>query len=211
MQIYTDAAQAALRQAKRISGQMKHPYTGTEHILLGLLREQESTAGQVLINAGVTEAGLTDMISQLIAPEGGMLPEEGRSFTPRARKILDDAQMEAHRFHERLVGTEHILIAIFKDGECVGSRLLTTMGIRVRDIYVGEEPLDVNRTYTLASHNYWLKSGGDGMSMLMGCPILKDETMVDVDTITSYISEYLGGTVGEEYKDPRGQGRITIK
>ena len=61
---------------------MKHPYTGTEHILLGLLREQESTAGQVLINAGVTEAGLTDMISQLIAPEGGMLPEEGRSFTP---------------------------------------------------------------------------------------------------------------------------------
>lgn len=82
---------------------------------------------------------------------------------------------------------------------------------RVRDIYVGEEPLDVNRTYTLASHNYWLKSGGDGMSMLMGCPILKDETMVDVDTITSYISEYLGGTVGEEYKDPRGQGRITIK
>ena len=211
MQIYTDAAQAALRQAKRISGQMKHPYTGTEHILLGLLREQESTAGQVLINAGVTEAGLTDMISQLIAPEGGMLPEEGRSFTPRARKILDDAQMEAHRFHERLVGTEHILIAIFKDGECVGSRLLTTMGVRVRDIYVGEEPLDVNRTYTLASHNYWLKSGGDGMSMLMGCPILKDETMVDVDTITSYISEYLGGTVGEEYKDPRGQGRITIK
>ena len=136
MQIYTDAAQAALRQAKRISGQMKHPYTGTEHILLGLLREQESTAGQVLINAGVTEAGLTDMISQLIAPEGGMLPEEGRSFTPRARKILDDAQMEAHRFHERLVGTEHILIAIFKDGECVGSRLLTTMGVRVRDIYV---------------------------------------------------------------------------
>lgn len=76
------------------------------------------------------------MISQLIAPEGGMLPEEGRSFTPRARKILDDAQMEAHRFHERLVGTEHILIAIFKDGECVGSRLLTTMGVRVRDIYV---------------------------------------------------------------------------
>ena len=73
------------------------------------------------------------------------------------------------------------------------------------------EPLDLNRTYTLASHNYWLKSGGDGMSMLMGCPILKDETMVDVDTITSYISEYLGGTVGEEYKDPRGQGRITIK
>ena len=74
MQIYTDAAQAALRQAKRISGQMKHPYTGTEHILLGLLREQESTAGQVLINAGVTEAGLTDMISH---PIGTKFPRTG--------------------------------------------------------------------------------------------------------------------------------------
>ena len=211
MQIYTDAAQAALRQAKRISGQMKHPYTGTEHILLGLLREQESTAGQVLINAGVTEAGLTDMISQLIAPEGGMLPEEGRSFTPRARKILDDAQMEAHRFHERLVGTEHILIAIFKDGECVGSRLLTTMGVRVRDIYVGEEPLDVNRTYTLASHNYMLKSAGDGMTMFKDAKILKDEVMTDVDVLSDYINTHLGGNVGAEYANPAGQGRIVIK
>ena len=92
-----------------------------------------------------------------------------------------------------------------------GNFLGVSGAYRVTDIQVNGEPLDLNRTYTLASHNYWLKSGGDGMSMLMGCPILKDETMVDVDTITSYISEYLGGTVGEEYKDPRGQGRITIK
>ena len=90
MQIYTDAAQAALRQAKRISGQMKHPYTGTEHILLGLLREQESTAGQVLINAGVTEAGLTDMISQLIAPEGAeaLLLEPERFWMMRRWKHI---------------------------------------------------------------------------------------------------------------------------
>ncbi|MDO4260659.1 MAG: ATP-dependent Clp protease ATP-binding subunit [Eubacteriales bacterium] len=136
MQIYTDAAQAALRQAKKISGQMNHPYTGTEHILVGLLREGQSTAGQVLAGAGVTEKGLTEMIDQLIAPDGGAIPEEGRSFTPRARKILDDAQSEARRFHEHLVGTEHILIAILKDGECVGSRLLNTMNIRLRDIYM---------------------------------------------------------------------------
>ena len=82
---------------------------------------------------------------------------------------------------------------------------------RVKDIYVGDAPLDVNKTYTLASHNYWLKSGGDGMTMLTDNVILKDETMVDVYTITTYISECLGGNVGEAYADPKGQGRITIK
>ncbi len=82
---------------------------------------------------------------------------------------------------------------------------------RVTDIYVGSEPLDLQKTYTVASHNYWLKSGGDGMSMFVGSNIVKDETMVDVDSITSYISEYLNGSVGEEYKNPQGQGRITIQ
>lgn len=82
---------------------------------------------------------------------------------------------------------------------------------RVKDIYVGEEPLDLNKTYTLASHNYWLKSGGDGMTMLTDNVLLKDEFMVDVDTITRYVSEFLGGTVGQEYADPKGQGRIVIR
>ena len=82
---------------------------------------------------------------------------------------------------------------------------------RVTDVMVNGEPLDDSRMYTVASHNYWLKSGGDGMSMFQGCEILKDDTMVDVDTITSYISEYLGGVVGQEYANPAGQGRITIR
>lgn len=82
---------------------------------------------------------------------------------------------------------------------------------RVKDIYVGDEPLEPDKTYTLASHNYWLKSGGDGMSMFPSCPLLRDEVMVDVDTITTYIKDYLGGTVGAEYANPSGLGRITIK
>ncbi len=135
MQIYTEKADQALKTAKKISAQMNHPYTGTEHILIGLLRDKTCTAGQVLLGANVTEKGLTDMISQLIAPEGNTVLEGKKDFTPRARKILDDAQTEAKRFHEELVGTEHILISILKDGECVGSRLLNTMNIRLRDLY----------------------------------------------------------------------------
>lgn len=135
MRIYTEKAEQALKLAKKVSALLNHPYTGTEHILIGLLREPSGTAGQVLTGAGVTEKALTDMIGQLIAPEGGIALEGNREFTPRARKILDDAAVEARRFHESLVGTEHILIAILKDGECVGSRLLNTMNIRLKDLY----------------------------------------------------------------------------
>ena len=91
MGIYTDKAESALKKAQRFSARMHHPYTGTEHILMGLLDEPDSTAGQVLAGAGVTPKGLAEMIDQLIAPEGMVLTEERRGYTPRARKILDDA------------------------------------------------------------------------------------------------------------------------
>ena len=82
---------------------------------------------------------------------------------------------------------------------------------RVSDIMVGGEPIDLNKTYTVASHNYALKSGGDGMSMFVGSPIIQDEVAVDVDVLSAYIRENLGGNVGNEYADPKGQGRIIIK
>ena len=81
---------------------------------------------------------------------------------------------------------------------------------RVTDIKVGEEPLDVNKTYTVASHNYMLKSGGDGMTMFNGCNIIKDEVMVDVDVLSTYI-QGLGGSVSSEYENSEGQGRIVIR
>ena len=82
---------------------------------------------------------------------------------------------------------------------------------RVTDIMVNGEPLDLNRTYTLASHNYLLKDGGDGMTMFAGCNIVKDEVMADVDLLSAYVRDNLGGVVGEEYANPAGQGRILIK
>ncbi|MBR9946498.1 ATP-dependent Clp protease ATP-binding subunit [Clostridiaceae bacterium Marseille-Q4145] len=135
MGMYTEQAESALKRAQKLSARMRHPYTGTEHILLGLLDEKDSTAGQVLASAGVTRKGLEEMIDQLIAPEGGMVLEERSGFTPRAKKILDDAVAEAKRFHEEQAGTEHILIAILEDGECVGYRLLNTMNVRLRELY----------------------------------------------------------------------------
>ncbi len=82
---------------------------------------------------------------------------------------------------------------------------------RVQDIMVGGAPLDPEKTYTVASHDYMLRSGGDGMTMFSGCKVLLDNVMSDVDVLSSYINEDLGGAVGEAYKDPAGQGRIVMK
>ena len=168
------------------------------------------------IRAGIEAGDITYEDALSVFPYGNMICMAEVS----GQKIKDALEMGVKNYPEESGGFIHVSGLTYTVDSSVPSsvvldekRNFVSVGgeYRVRDIYVGEEPLDVNRTYTLASHNYWFKSGGDGMSMLMGCPILKDETMVDVDTITSYISEYLGGTVGEEYKDPRGQGRITIK
>ena len=79
---------------------------------------------------------------------------------------------------------------------------------RVQNVMVGEEPLDLEKTYTLASHNYMLKDQGDGFNMFQNIKILQDEVMLDNQVLLTYITENLGGVVGEEYENPYGQGRI---
>ena len=81
---------------------------------------------------------------------------------------------------------------------------------RVKNVLVNGEPLDLAKTYTLASHNYMLLSCGDGMTMYKDCNIIARETMVDNQMLIEYITNAMGGTVGEEYSDPKGSGRITI-
>jgi len=92
-----------------------------------------------------------------------------------------------------------------------GNFLRVDGAYRVTDIKVGNEPLDLNRIYTVASHNYMLKLAGDGMTMFADSNIIRDEVMMDVDILSTYISSNLGGIVGAEYQNPAGQGRITIK
>ena len=82
---------------------------------------------------------------------------------------------------------------------------------RVSEVMVGGAPLKPEESYTLASHNYMLKSAGSGMTMFQGCELLRDEVISDVDLLSAYIQDNLGGSVGEEYSNPAGQGRITIK
>ena len=79
---------------------------------------------------------------------------------------------------------------------------------RVKNVMVGDEPLDPEKTYTLASHNYMLKNGGDGYNMFEGCNLLQDEVMLDNQVLIDYITGTLEGVVGEAYANPYGEGRI---
>ena len=82
---------------------------------------------------------------------------------------------------------------------------------RVQDLMIGGKPVDLSAVYKVASHNYMLLSGGDGMTMFAGCNVLMRDITTDVDALYTYINQDLGGVIGEEYADPRGQGRITIR
>lgn len=79
---------------------------------------------------------------------------------------------------------------------------------RVTNVLVNGQPLNVNSTYTVASHNYMIKEGGSGFNMFMDNTLLQDCTMLDNQLLIDYITEYLGGTIGSQYADPYGSGRI---
>ena len=79
---------------------------------------------------------------------------------------------------------------------------------RVKNVMVGGEPLDLAKTYKLASHNFMLKSAGDGYAMFKSAELLADEIMIDNQVLITYITDILGGVVGAEYANPYGQGRI---
>ncbi|MFR8172827.1 MAG: bifunctional metallophosphatase/5'-nucleotidase [Marvinbryantia sp.] len=79
---------------------------------------------------------------------------------------------------------------------------------RVQNVMIGDEPLDPDKTYTVASHNYMLKNAGDGINMFTECELLLEDIMLDNQVLITYITEGLGGVVGEEYAEPYGQGRI---
>lgn len=133
---FTDKAKQALLLAEKTAKSLKQNYIGTEHILVGLVKEKTSVASIVLQNNGVEEAQLLELIKDLIAPSGATMIKEKDGYSPKALKILDASHKEAERFNSELTGTEHILMALLREGDNVALRLLNTMGIHVQKIYV---------------------------------------------------------------------------
>lgn len=133
---YTDKARTALHLAARAAKGLQQNYIGTEHILLGLVKEKTGVAAKALLDNGVDERQMVEMIRDLIAPGNVLALDDRDGYSPRAGKVLEDSHAQAVRFHSELTGTEHILLALIKEGENVAVRLLNTMGISVQKVYI---------------------------------------------------------------------------
>ena len=132
---FTDKAQAAIGKARAAAASLQHGYVGTEHLLIGLLQEKESVASMCLEANGVEEEKLISLVSQLITPASSISTWEIGRYSSRARYVLENSVREADRFQSQQIGTEHILIAILKDTDCVAARLLNTMHIQISKLY----------------------------------------------------------------------------
>ena len=133
---FTQAARQALDFAQSKARLSKQNYVGTEHILAGLLKASDGTASIVLGEAGVDMQKLENLIDQYVSPEGGVILFERLGYSPRARKVMEGAAEIAAKMGAKQAGTEHLLMAMLRDTECVGTRLLHTMGVSVRDLYM---------------------------------------------------------------------------
>lgn len=136
MQQFTDKAKVALQKAAKAAKDLHQSYIGSEHILVGLLKEKTGVAARVLSDNGVDEVQLISMIKELIAPEGNVALLERDGYSPRAAKVLEDSHRLAEKFKSQQTGTEHILLAIIREGENVGLRLLNTIGVNVQKLYM---------------------------------------------------------------------------
>ena len=133
---FTAKAREAINLAAGAAESLGHNYVGTEHLLLGLLHEGTGVAAKVLEECGIEEEKVLELVSQLISPNNIVGMAEKSGYTPSARRVLENSYKEAVRFRAPLIGTEHLLIAMIKEGDCVATRLLNTLGISIQKLYI---------------------------------------------------------------------------
>ncbi|NBH72582.1 ATP-dependent Clp protease ATP-binding subunit [Clostridiaceae bacterium] len=133
---FTEQAKEAISLAVDAAQQLEHGYVGTEHLLIGLLQEGSGVAAKVLSDCGVKADKVTELVSQLISPNQPVGLAERSTYTPSARRVLENSYREAVRFKAPLIGTEHLLIAMIRESDCVAARLLNTIGVSVQKLYV---------------------------------------------------------------------------
>lgn len=132
---YTEQAERAIKYASKKAKEMRHPYIGTEHLLLGLRSEYSGVSGQILAQNGVEEKDVLRLMDELIVPPENSFEGKKPEESPRFRSILENSEKEARRLHTADVGTEHLLLSIIRDVDCVAARILITLNINLQKIF----------------------------------------------------------------------------
>jgi len=131
---YTEKAKKAIMIAQEEAINQNHDYIGTEHILIGLVKEEEGVASRVLRQLGVNVDKIVEEVERLVGK--GEYQQVGEiAFTPRAKKVLELASQEASQLKNNYISTEHILLGLVKEGSGVAVRILTDLGINLDDVY----------------------------------------------------------------------------
>ena len=132
---YTTQAQEVLKLAAESAKLMQHPYIGTEHLLIGLSKIYSGVAGQVLDMNGVKEEDMLKIMNELVTPPEDMEISGKPMESPRLQFILEEAAGEAQHLNAKEVGTEHLLLAVLNDADCVASRILQTLNVNMQKLY----------------------------------------------------------------------------
>lgn len=132
---YTTQAQEVLKLAAESAKLMQHPYVGTEHLLIGLSKIYSGVAGQVLDMNGVKEEDMLKIMNELVTPPEDMEISGKPMESPRLQFILEEAAGEAQHLKAKEVGTEHLLLAVLNDADCVASRILQTLNVNMQKLY----------------------------------------------------------------------------
>ena len=131
---YTEQAKEVLKIAKTVARELRHPYIGTEHLLGGLKKVYTGVAGQVLALNGVSEENIRKIIDELVSPGEGAPVTANPQMSPRLEYILEESKEEAMRLRSEETGTEHMLLAILRDVDCVAARILLTLNINLQKL-----------------------------------------------------------------------------
>jgi len=133
-QMFTERVKKVMMLAREESQRLGHDYVGTEHLLLGLIKEGEGVAITVLTNLGLDPETIKQSVEDAVAQTGGQMLMGQAPFTPKAKEILDQATKEARDMKVQYVGTEHLLLALAKDRECVAAQVLAALGADYKTI-----------------------------------------------------------------------------
>jgi len=125
---FTEKAEKAIAFSQESAVTLGHNYVGTEHILMGLIKEGSGVAARVLVSQGINEEKIIKEIETLIG-RGKQTGEQPLSFTPRTKRVMELSFREARRMGQNYIGTEHLLLGIMKEGESVAVRILMNLGI----------------------------------------------------------------------------------
>lgn len=124
---FTDRGRRVICLAQEEARQLGHNYIGTEHVLLGLIHEDEGVAARALKSLGISLEGVRDLVQEIIG-RGQAAPTGHIPFTPRAKRVLELSLREALQFGHNYVGTEHLLLGLIREGEGVGAQVLVKLG-----------------------------------------------------------------------------------